>query len=56
LKTFKGEVERVSANKKLTLEEAATVIKAKAGPVIAARKALSGAVKCQEPATAAAKP
>lgn len=56
LKTFKGEVERVSANKKLTLEEAATVLKAKAGPVIAARKALSGAVKCQEPATAAAKP
>ena len=56
LKTFKGEVERVSANKKLTLEEAATVLKAKAGPVIAARKALSAAVKCQEPAAAAAKP
>lgn len=53
LKTFKGEVERVSANKKLTLEEAATVIKAKAGPVIAARKGLSAAVKCPEPATAA---
>ena len=56
LETFKGEVTRVTANKKLTLEEAAMVIKAKAGPVIAARKALSGAVKCPEPAAAAAKP
>ena len=56
LKTFKAEVERVSSNQKLTLEEAATVLKAKAGPVIAARKALSTAVKCPEPAPAAAKP
>lgn len=53
LKAFNGDVQRVSANKKLTLEEAAMVIKTKAGPVIAARKALSGAVKCPEPATAA---
>ena len=53
LKAFNAEVQRVTANKKLTLEEAATVIKAKAGPVIAARKGLSAAVKCPEPATAA---
>ncbi|MFM8275514.1 MAG: hypothetical protein ACKN89_00750 [Cyanobium sp.] len=52
LETFKGEVTRVTSNKKLTLEEAAMVIKAKTGPVIAARKALSGAVKCPEPAAA----
>lgn len=53
LKAFKADVQRVSANKKLTLEEAATAIKAKAGPVISARQALSAAVKCQEPASAA---
>ena len=55
LKAFNAEVQRVTANKKLTLEEAATVIKAKAGPVIAARQALSSSVQCPEPA-AAAKP
>jgi len=50
LKAFKKEVARVSRNKGLTLETAATDLKAKAVPVIAARKALSASVTCKEPA------
>ena len=53
LKTFKAEVARVASNKNQTLEQAAITLKAKSLPVIAARKALSAAVKCEEPAAAA---
>ncbi len=57
LKAFKGEVATVASNKNQTLEQAALTLKAKATPVIAARRALSAAVKCEEPAAAApAKP
>jgi hypothetical protein len=57
LKAFKGEVAQVASNKSQTLEQAAETLKAKAAPVIAARRALSTAVKCEEPAPAApAKP
>jgi len=54
LKAFKGEVAQVASDKKQTLEQAAMTLKAKAAPVIAARRALSAAVKCEEPAAAAA--
>jgi hypothetical protein len=54
LKTFKGEVARVASNKNQTLEQAALQLKAKSLPVIAARRQLSAAVKCAEPAAAAA--
>ena len=53
LKAFKGEVAQVASNKNQTLEQAAETLKAKAAPVIAARRALSTAVKCEEPAAAA---
>jgi DNA repair exonuclease SbcCD ATPase subunit len=52
LKTFKGEVARVASNKNQTLEQAAITLKAKSLPVIAARRQLSAAVKCEEPAAA----
>jgi DNA repair exonuclease SbcCD ATPase subunit len=54
LKTFKAEVAQVASNKNQTLEQAALTLKAKSLPVIAARKQLSAAVKCEEPAAAAA--
>ena len=54
LKAFKGEVAQVARNKNQTLEQAALTLKAKSVPVIAARRALSAAVKCEEPAAAAA--
>ena len=54
LKTFKAEVARVASNKNQTLEQAALTLKAKSVPVIAARRALSAAVNCAEPAPAAA--
>jgi negative regulator of replication initiation len=50
---FRGEVAKASANKDQTLEEAANELKPKAMAVIAARKALSAAVQCEEPAAAA---
>jgi hypothetical protein len=50
LRTFRGEVQRVATNQKLTLEQAAQVLKAKSGPVIAAREALNAEVDCA-PAT-----
>jgi hypothetical protein len=52
LKTFRGEVQKVSQNKGLTLEQAANLLKAKAAPVIAARQALTAEVDCPEPAAA----
>jgi hypothetical protein len=52
LRTFKGEVEKVSRNKGLTLEMAANLLKAKAAPVIAARQALNAEVECEAPAPA----
>ena len=48
LRSFRGEVQRVAANQKLTLEQAAQVLKAKSGPLIAARKALNTEVDCVE--------
>jgi hypothetical protein len=48
LRTFRGEVEKVSRNKGLTLEMAANLLKAKAAPVIAARQALNAEVECPE--------
>jgi hypothetical protein len=56
LRTFQGEVQRVSRNKGITLEMAANLLKAKAAPVIAARQALTAEVDCAEPAAAPAKP
>ena len=56
LRTFRGEVERVSRNKGITLEMAANLLKAKAAPVIAARQALTAEVDCPAPAAAPAKP
>ncbi|MEB3318386.1 MAG: hypothetical protein VKO39_09660 [Cyanobacteriota bacterium] len=57
LSTFRGEVQRVSQNKGITLEMAANLLKAKAAPVIAARKALTAEVDCVEtPAAAPTKP
>jgi hypothetical protein len=53
LKTFKAEVAKVASNKGQTLEQAAQQLKTKAEPVIAARRQLSAAVKCEEPAAAA---
>jgi hypothetical protein len=53
LKAFKAEVAQVASNKNQTLEQAALTLKAKSVPVIAARRALSAAVKCEEPAAAA---
>jgi len=49
LQGFKDEVAQASANKDQTLEEAANGLKPKAMAVIAARKALSAAVECEEP-------
>jgi hypothetical protein len=51
LRTFRGEVEKVSRNKKLTLEMAANLLQAKAAPVVAARPALSAEVDCPAAAT-----
>jgi|GEM_PF-259697 hypothetical protein len=51
LRTFRGEVEKVSRNKKLTLEMAANLLQAKAAPVVAARQALSAEVDCPAAAT-----
>lgn len=56
LKAFKAEVAQVASNKNQTLEQAALTLKAKSVPVIAARRALSAAVKCEEPAAAAPAP
>jgi hypothetical protein len=50
LKAFKAEVAKVASNKKQTLEQAAVELKAQAQPVIIARRQLSAAVKCVEPA------
>jgi hypothetical protein len=50
LKAFRKEVAKVSRNKGLTLEQAAVDLRAKAAPVIAARKELSAAVTCREAA------
>lgn len=47
LRTFRGEVAKVSNNKGLTLEMAANLLKAKAAPVIAARQALNAEVECE---------
>jgi len=57
LKAFNQDANRIAANKKLTLEEAATVLKIKAQPVIAARRQVSARVQCpadKVPATAPA--
>ncbi len=57
LRTFRGEVQRVSQNKGITLEMAANLLKAKAAPLIAARQALTAEVDCVEtPAAAPTKP
>jgi hypothetical protein len=56
LKGFRGEVAAVSANKTQTLEQAANELKPKALAVIAARRALSAAVQCEEPAAAVPPP
>jgi hypothetical protein len=53
LRTFKGDVARVASRKNQTLEQAAQQLQAKATPVISARRQLSAAVKCEEPAAAA---
>jgi hypothetical protein len=56
LRTFRGEVEKVSRNKGITLEMAANLLKAKAAPLIAARQALTAEVDCPQPTAAPAKP
>lgn len=56
LNAFKGEVSKVTSNKSLTLAQAAADLKAKAQPVIQARRALSASVKCEEAPAAPAKP
>jgi hypothetical protein len=56
LRGFRAEVAKVTADKGMTLEQAATDLKGKAAPVIAARKALSGAVQCKDGAPMAAPP
>jgi len=57
LQGFRTEVAKASANKAQTLEQAANALKPKAEAVIAARKALSAAVQCEEPPQSApAKP
>jgi hypothetical protein len=48
LQTFRGEVQRVSRESDLTLKEAGTALKAKATPLIEARRQLSAAVKCED--------
>ena len=53
LQAFKADVAKVASNKGQTLEQAAQQLKTKAEPVIAARRQLSAAVKCEEPAAAA---
>jgi hypothetical protein len=53
LRTFKQDVARVASRRNQTLEQAAQQLKAKAAPVIDARRQLSAAVKCEEPAAAA---
>jgi vacuolar-type H+-ATPase subunit I/STV1 len=51
LKTFNEEVEQVSKQSKLTLEQAAQELKVKAQPVIAARQRALAEVECiEEPA------
>ena len=47
LRSFKAEVAKVTADKDVTLEQAADELKGKAAPVIAAREALSAAVECK---------
>jgi hypothetical protein len=47
LKAFDREARRITTNKKLTLEEAAAELKAKARPVIEARQRVSAQVKCE---------
>ncbi len=56
LKAFKADVAKVASNKGQTLEQAAQQLKTKAEPVIAARRQLSAAVKCEEPAATPAAP
>ncbi len=56
LRDFRGEVSKVTADKSMTLEQAAADLKGKVAPVIAARKALSGAVQCKDGAPMAAPP
>ena len=56
LRGFRAEVAKVTADKSMTLEQAAADLKGKAAPVIAARKSLSGAVQCKESAPMAAPP
>jgi hypothetical protein len=53
LRTFKADVAQVASRKNQTLEQAAQQLKAKATPVIDARRQLSAAVKCEEPAATA---
>ncbi len=48
LRSLKAEVAKVTADKDLTLEQAADELKGKAAPVIAAREALSAAVECKD--------
>ena len=55
-KAFRKDVAAVAKDKKMTLEAAAGTLKAKAAPVIAAHKALSASVNCDQPAAAPAKP
>ena len=43
----------MASNQNQTLQAAALQLKAKSEPVIAARRQLSAAVKCEEPAAAA---
>ena len=51
LRSFRGEVARVTADKALTLEQATTELKGKAVPVLEARRRLSEAVQCEQGAT-----
>lgn len=52
LKTFDTAATRVTSNKTLTLEEAASELKTEAAPVIAARRRVSEQVNCPAEATA----
>lgn len=56
LKSFEAQVAKVTSNKQETLAQAAIQLKAQAAPVIAARRMLSAAVQCQEPAAGSAQP
>jgi hypothetical protein len=47
LRSFRGEVAKVAANKSLTLEQAATELKGKAAPVLEARRKLAETVQCE---------